>query len=208
MNLISKKELLAMTGISYGQLYRWKREKLIPEEWFIKKSSYTGQETFFPREQILSRVQSILDAKGQYSLEELAEMLAPEQKQYGLPREKLAQITEVNANIAKLALEMVKKNIFLLEEVVVLAGVSGAAQAGKLSPAETAVLLTRCLSLLQRLERIETQLVIFRADHNLHAAFYYSTLPILFDKDITVLDTTEISSTIAQFHVKYKHLLK
>lgn len=45
--LISKKDLLAITGISYGQLYRWKRERLIPEEWFIKQSSYTGQETFF-----------------------------------------------------------------------------------------------------------------------------------------------------------------
>lgn len=46
-DLISKKELLDLTGISYGQLYRWKRKNLIPEEWFIRKSSYTGQETFF-----------------------------------------------------------------------------------------------------------------------------------------------------------------
>lgn len=45
--LISKKELLRLTGISYGQLYRWKRKNLIPEEWFIRKSTYTGQETFF-----------------------------------------------------------------------------------------------------------------------------------------------------------------
>ena len=43
--LISKKDLLARTGISYGQLYRWKRQNLIPEEWFIKKSTFTGQET-------------------------------------------------------------------------------------------------------------------------------------------------------------------
>ena len=63
MSMISKKELLALTDISYGQLYRWKREGLIPEEWFIKQSSYTGQETFFPREQMLSRVQSILESK-------------------------------------------------------------------------------------------------------------------------------------------------
>lgn len=46
-DLISKKELLEETGISYGQLYRWKRKNLIPEEWFIRKSTYTGQETFF-----------------------------------------------------------------------------------------------------------------------------------------------------------------
>lgn len=49
-DLMSKKELLELTGISYGQLYRWKRKKLIPEEWFIRKSTFTGQETFFPRE--------------------------------------------------------------------------------------------------------------------------------------------------------------
>jgi predicted DNA-binding transcriptional regulator AlpA len=29
--LISKKEVLELTGISYGQFYRWKREGLIPE---------------------------------------------------------------------------------------------------------------------------------------------------------------------------------
>ena len=72
LDLISKKELLEQTGISYGQLYRWKRERLIPEDWFIKQASYTGQETFFPREQILSRVTAILQAKDQYSLEELS----------------------------------------------------------------------------------------------------------------------------------------
>jgi len=62
-HLISKKDLLLMTGISYGQLYRWKRQGLIPEEWFLKQSAYTGQETFFPREQILSRIQSILELR-------------------------------------------------------------------------------------------------------------------------------------------------
>ena len=47
--LISKKDLLNEMSISYGQLYRWKRKKLIPEEWFIKKSVSKGKETFFPR---------------------------------------------------------------------------------------------------------------------------------------------------------------
>ena len=32
--LISKKDLLQETGISYGQLYRWIRERLIPDAWF------------------------------------------------------------------------------------------------------------------------------------------------------------------------------
>ncbi|MDR2492549.1 MAG: YhbD family protein [Coriobacteriales bacterium] len=72
MQEISKKELLEVTGISYGQLYRWKREGLIPEEWFTKRSSYTGQETFFPRVPMLERVTTIQNMKGTHSLEEIA----------------------------------------------------------------------------------------------------------------------------------------
>ncbi len=71
--LISKKDLLTEMNISYGQLYRWKRKKLIPEEWFMKKSTYTGHETFFPKEKILERIQQILNMKDGASLDDLAD---------------------------------------------------------------------------------------------------------------------------------------
>ena len=76
-DLITKKELLALTGISYGQLYRWKRKGLIPEEWFIHKATYTGQETFFPRGPILARVARIKDLKEDASLDALADLFSP-----------------------------------------------------------------------------------------------------------------------------------
>ena len=72
-NLISKKELLDMYGISYGALYRWKRMGLIPEDWFIRRSTSIGQETFFRREQILPRMELIQERGA--SLEELAKEL-------------------------------------------------------------------------------------------------------------------------------------
>ncbi|MCL1631430.1 YhbD family protein [Sporolactobacillus sp. CPB3-1] len=75
--LITKKELLERTGISYGQLYRWKRKQLIPESWFIRKATFTGQETFFPKEKILKRVQAISEMKDNLSLDELAEKFSP-----------------------------------------------------------------------------------------------------------------------------------
>ena len=70
--LISKKELLERYGISYGALYRWKRKGLIPEDWFIKKSTVTGQETFFPKVLICERVEMIMGQKDDLSLDELA----------------------------------------------------------------------------------------------------------------------------------------
>ena len=75
--MISKRELLDLTGISYGQLYRWKRERLIPDAWFIKKSSFTGQETFFPKQQVTERIRFILKHKDTCSLPQIASMLIP-----------------------------------------------------------------------------------------------------------------------------------
>ena len=78
--LISKKELLELYEISYGALYRWKRKGLIPEEWFIKKSTVTGQETFFPKSLICERMELIKKQKDDVSLEELSKQLLSESK--------------------------------------------------------------------------------------------------------------------------------
>jgi hypothetical protein len=80
---ISKRELLEMFGVSYGALYRWKRMGLIPEDWFLRKSTSTGQETFFRREQIIPRLEQILDRSA--SLEELANQMNPPQPEAPKP---------------------------------------------------------------------------------------------------------------------------
>lgn len=89
--LISKKDLLELTKISYGQLYRWKRKNLIPEEWFVRKSTFTGQETFFPKEKILERIEKIQTMKENLSLDELADMFSPNVTKRNLTREEIVQ---------------------------------------------------------------------------------------------------------------------
>ncbi|MGM9973709.1 MAG: DUF4004 family protein [Clostridiaceae bacterium] len=100
--LISKKELLEMTDISYGQLYRWKRKNIIPEEWFIKKSSYTGQETFFPRDKILERINKIKALKDDQSLDELAEQFSLKPAEIVLTKERLIESNIVSIPIFNL----------------------------------------------------------------------------------------------------------
>jgi DNA-binding transcriptional MerR regulator len=75
-DLISKKDLLQLTGISYGQLYRWKRKNIIPEDWFMKKSSFTGQETFFPKQKVLERIERIKELKDGQSLDDIARVFS------------------------------------------------------------------------------------------------------------------------------------
>jgi DNA-binding transcriptional MerR regulator len=89
--LISKKELLELTGLSYGQLYRWKRKNLIPEDWFIRKSAFTGQETFFPKDKILGRIDKIKNMKDDLSLDELADLLSPNPTEISLTKQALIE---------------------------------------------------------------------------------------------------------------------
>lgn len=90
-DLISKKELLKKAGITYGQLYRWKRRGLIPEEWFIKKSCATGQETYLPRTEILKRVEKIKNLKKRYSLDEIAQRFSNKFREISLDANLLVQ---------------------------------------------------------------------------------------------------------------------
>jgi hypothetical protein len=75
---ISKKDILRESGVSYGQFYRWKRMALIPEAWFRRRSTFTGQESFLPRGKVMERIRRIQELKDRYSLEEIAEMLSPD----------------------------------------------------------------------------------------------------------------------------------
>jgi hypothetical protein len=103
--LISKKELLDLTNISYGQLYRWKRKGLIPEEWFIRKSTFTGQETFFPKYKVLPRIDKILSMKEDVSLDDLADVFSPAEGSVALSAEEAVQRGVASAEIIKLYLE-------------------------------------------------------------------------------------------------------
>ncbi|MBO4767757.1 MAG: YhbD family protein [Lachnospiraceae bacterium] len=81
--LISKKALLERYGISYGSLYRWKRKGLIPDEWFLRKTTVTGQETYFPEDVICKRVELILSTKEDVLLDELAARISGENRNTG-----------------------------------------------------------------------------------------------------------------------------
>lgn len=113
---ISKKDLLKETGISYGQLYRWKREGLIPESWFVKRPSPTGQETYFPKERILKRIRAIQQMKDTYSLEELAKMLTPEVSNRMFTEEDLEEFSEIDIEVAALFMDVMKRVAFPLRD--------------------------------------------------------------------------------------------
>lgn len=203
MDLISKKELLSMTGISYGQLYRWKRERLIPEEWFIKQSSYTGQETFFPRDLVLQRIKSILELKDSYSLEELAQMLSPEATDAFLSAQALSGMEEIDVSLPPLLAFIEPKEQYTFPEVVLFAVLSRAIRELHLSSTDTEALLKRCIPLAGALKSMDMNYVVFTAGGSHHLALVKSSAPLQFDSGIQVLGSYPVSELAGQIKLKY-----
>lgn len=119
---ISKKDLLRETGISYGQLYRWKRMGLIPEEWFVRRSTFTGTETFFPRERVLARIEKITSMKGgDLSLEQIADVVAPPLASVALsPAEVLERRIASRSTLDLFSAERRTEGAFALGDVLTL----------------------------------------------------------------------------------------
>ncbi len=117
MEEISKKDLLILTGISYGQLYRWKRKGLIPEEWFIKRASFTGQETYFPRDLVLERIDKILELKDDVSLEDLSEIIHNKQK---LREMSIDQLKTLNLFYNQDVIQLYDRNTVNFNDIVIL----------------------------------------------------------------------------------------
>ena len=142
-NLISKKELLDLTDISYGQLYRWKRKKLIPEDWFIKKSSFTGQETFFPKEKILDRIDKIVNMKDDLSLDEIANMFAPNVAEIFLNKNELKE-NGVVTDISLLVYESLheEEEVFSFEKILFIYVLETFIKSGDVSLDEGKIILS------------------------------------------------------------------
>ena len=206
MDLISKKELLELTGISYGQLYRWKRERLIPEEWFIKRASFTGQETFFPRSQILPRVQAILDNKDKYSLTELSKMLSPDTAPALIDSTALAQIEEIAPDLLPAILYCFQKESYELFDLALFAAISQAETALGIQVDERRDVVELCIS-TAKLRQLDSVLTVFLVGGAYHALMTKADSPLVFDSTIqTGACTVSISEAAAAIKVKYRAL--
>ena len=135
-DMISKKDLLVTAGISYGQLYRWKRKGLIPEDWFVRRSTFTGQETFFPRDKVLSRIEKIKSMKDEdASLDEIADAVAPNLGEISMTLPEIRKRGLVSPEAADLFAEKVCDcdAPLVFGEVVSLSALDGLLKTGEVS---------------------------------------------------------------------------
>ncbi|MCY8980632.1 YhbD family protein [Bacillus halotolerans] len=201
--LISKKELLEETSISYGQLYRWKRKNLIPEEWFIRKSTFTGQETFFPREDILKRISIIQKMKENLSLDEMREMLSPKMKDVSMTADELL----TKGLISKPALHVYSEGgadtVFSSRNLLSLYVVEGLLQSGNVSLEEAKM----AADVLRKHETAEikkqTELIILRKLGVTTCFIAAAADSILFESSVKIVERVDLANASEELKTIY-----
>lgn len=192
--LISKKDLLIETGISYGQLYRWKRKNIIPEEWFIKKSVSTGQETFFPRKKILDRIEMIVNMKDEASLDDLAKMFSADIEENNIDLERLIKkhvLTEQAIQMYKDI--MMVKEIVEIDQVVSTKILKDKLASGELTLSECQTLMGFIKAHYDQLTGESARVYVFRA---MGVPFIMGTKS---EKDIVLSDEYKIITMISLY---------
>lgn len=201
---ITKKELLKETGISYGQLYRWKREGLIPEEWFIKQSAFTGQETVFPRNQILNRIKAIQEMKNKYSLEELAKILSPEIADRYFTTDDLKIITEINSNLIPAFVQGFEKNNFTFMEVLIMIALSDVKANTDISRGQIIEIVEGLKDHLPKMKSTGYILILFDREKDYYATIYEEQSQVFIDNRLKVIKQIHLNDISNLLKLKYR----
>ncbi|WP_040205618.1 YhbD family protein [Neobacillus jeddahensis] len=201
--LISKKDLLDMARISYGQLYRWKRKDLIPEEWFIRKSTFTGQETFFPKEKILERINKIQSMKENLSLDELADMFSPNLTDLQLSRVELIKRNIVSEQVMNMYIEQDQgSDLFTLSRILEVYVLEKLLQSGEINLDEGKMLLQVLKDQGAQIKQKNCELVITRKLGVSSCLVVINTEGLYFERGTKVVTTVSLMTCMEEIKSK------
>ena len=203
-NLISKKELLEITGISYGALYRWKRKSLIPEEWFIKKSTFTGQETFFPRDKILDRISKIQSMKEDLSLDDLAGIFSPNLEAMHLSKDEMVERSVVNKSTMDFLTGLYGNiEMFSFEKILYARILNKALQSGSISLEEGRLLLETLEEHYKKYEGRTCELIFLRKMGISSCFLISSPCEFYFETGTSIVFNINIANCIEELKINF-----
>ena len=202
-NQISKKDLLELTGISYGQLYRWKRRGLIPEDWFIRKATFTGQETFFPRDEILARVDKIKNMKEDLSLDDIAGRFSPLPSEISMTREEIATHKIAPQRILDLYIQSHQgKTRFSFQDLLVLFVMNKVLESGDLTLEEAENAAKTVEQGHAKFEGKACDLVVIRKLGVAAGMLFSPASPVHFDESVKIAVRLSLSACIEELKMR------
>lgn len=186
MEYITKKQLLEEMNISYGQLYRWKRMGLIPESWFIKRPSSTGQETILPRKKVTGRIKDIQQRMETQSLDSLAARYAFSPDRQVISLEDMYKSPYLSAEYVNAVGNYFKKPGYSAPEYMLIICCADVAAKQHFTTRQYVDLLRYAMNITQRFTKPETRCIFFAAGGDWHIALVDNTATFCFDGGLRV----------------------
>ncbi len=186
MEYITKKELLEETGISYGQLYRWKRMGLIPENWFIKRPASTGQETILPRKKIINRITEITTLAKTHSMEQLAAKYSFDSEKDVISFEDLYKSPYLQAEYVNAVGNYFKKAGYTACEYMMIICCARVARSERFTTRQYVDLLRYALPVAQSIKNNNVRCIFFAAGGDYHLCILENSSNITFDSGLRV----------------------
>ena len=201
--LISKKDLLELAEISYGQLYRWERKMLIPEDWFIRKSTFTGQETFFPKDQILARIEKIKNMKDDRSLDQLADMFSPIPAEITIHQHDLEERNIVMMLTYELYVQWFGKiDVFTFERLLYLYVLDLLLQTGEMSQMEGKSMMMTLQEHYKQFDGKRSDLILLRKMGMPVCLLVPDSQDVYFDPEVKVVMTLNMNQCVEELKAK------
>ena len=183
---------------------RWKREGLIPEEWFVKRSSPTGQETYFPQEKILKRIHAIQQLKDSYSLEELARILTPEVSNRLFCEEDLEHFDELDIDVAADFMDAMSKDSFVFLEVLVMIALSQAMVDSAITEEERTHAVSFLSKRMSELHSADYVLELLQAQGHLYVLLKKEGSEVYLDDGLVAIRFIHLNELSNAIKLKYK----
>ena len=187
MEYITKKQLLEEMNISYGQLYRWKRIGLIPESWFIKRPSSTGQETILPKKKIISRIKDIQRRMESHSLEQLVEKYAYDKEKQVITLENMYKSPYLSAEYVNAVGNYFKKPAYTAAEYMLIICCADVAAKERFTTRQYVDLLRYALPMAQKCTKTEIRCVVFAAGGDCHIMIVENNADFFADSGLRIL---------------------
>lgn len=184
---ITKKDLLESMGISYGQLYRWKRMGLIPENWFIKRRSVTGQETVLPKEKSIKRIKEIQKLMERYSLDQIVDKFSFDAKKDVISFENMYKTKHLDAEYVNAVGNYFKKSGYTAIEYMMIICCARVAAEQHFSTRQFVDLLRYALPMAEKCEKKEMNCFIFAAGGDYHLALSDNNIMPILDSGLRVV---------------------
>ena len=187
MEYITKKELLAQTGLTYSRLYRWKRLGLIPEGWFIKRAASTGQETVLPKSKILKRIADIQEGMKTQTLEQLAEKYKFDKDKAVIEFRQLYKSPYLAPEYVNAVGNYFKKPGYTACEYMMIICAADLAKKEHFTTRQYVDLLRYCLPVAEKCTGVEVRCLFFAAGGDYHLAVYDNTTDVVFDNGLRTM---------------------